>query len=293
MSTTNLRAANELLCTYPVRLVTPSMVEEALGLAEEFAGNTDDLSVRSIRWIVETAEEAQKMAPEGRDLYLAMRVYVLVTEILVDMIFRPLRDPVIDLEGVTWSRGSYELYRDLLGISPVGPHTLAVRMISLVQPLLPQPSEGAVTALDERQVMEDFVSFVNAQAARENRKITRVLQKTTADIGTLASDLQQQVGRAREESEREAAEDTAQVRRRLDTVGARFRAENEQLRTDIQAGEAQLGETEAELRARKGESRDLGHANRALRSEVGQLQNQVQQQYSGSRCGAGDWCVML
>lgn len=289
--------------------MTPSMVEEAVGLTEEFADNTDDLSLRSIEWIVETAAAAHRMEPEARDRYLRERVHLLVTTILVDMRFRPLKDPVMDGDGYIWSRRCYESYKSNFGISPMTmrpfseellPHLLAARIIALVEPLLPRAQEGALVPphADEApptpdEMLRDYMIIMNSQAAQQDRMLARRFREETSRVGALETDLERRSARSREESEREAAERTAQLRRNIAAATARYREENEPLRTAVRVGEERAFELDAELNARKAESRDLGNANCAVQNEVRQLQNQVQQQYAGSRCGAGDWCTML
>lgn len=292
----------DALPPYRMHLMTPSMVEEAIGLAETFRENTDDLSLRSIRWIVETAEEGEQMEPEARDAYLARRVHVLVTQILVDMMYRPLIDPVMDQDGYVWSRACYESYKVNFGISPltmqpfsaVVPHSFAERLIALVKPLLPRVPEGVLivapqTPLEE---MQDYAILVNSRAAMQDRMMARRIQETLSRVDTLETELERRSARAKEKAERDAAMRTAQVRQNIGAAVARHREANEPLRTGVREGEKQIVLTQAELNARKIESRDLSNANVSLSNEVCALQKK-KEEITNPHNGPGGWCTML
>lgn len=282
----------ETLPRYRIELITPSMIEEAVELAEEFVANQDDLSKRTIEWILDVATGSFQVSEKNRDAYLVERVHKLATEILVDMIrYLPLKEPVIDREGHTWSRALYDSYKANFELSPlsgkpfsaVEPHRLAARTIALVKPWMPAIPEGTLIAHELRapqtlrEMAQDYAVVVNSRRAMRNRAMAALLSNATSRLGELERALGERIEREEERGKIEREAQAAQVESDMAVIKERHRGENRQLGEIVRVNGEQLDRTAQRLEEEKTNLQNLWAAHQGFQAQVNHLRQQLGQ----------------
>lgn len=275
---------------YRIDLITPSMVEEAVEMAEEFVTNRDDLSKQSIEWILDVATGSFQVSEGGRDAYLQERVHKLVTTILVDKIrYLPFNDPVIDREGHTWSRSLYDSYKANFALSPlsgkpfsaVEPHRLAAKLTALVQPWLPVAPEGALIVHEQRapetmaEMMQDYVVVVNSRVAMRNRAIAALFSTTTNRLAELERSLGERIGKEEERGEIEREAQAAKVARDMNAIDAHHNGENRQLGEIVRVNKEHLERVSTRLDVEKTTLQSLWAQHHGLQAQVHNLKQQL------------------
>jgi hypothetical protein len=209
---------------YRLQLVTPSMVEGTLDLAEEYVGNRDPYSIKILTFIVETAQRGALLSQKERDVYVAGRLHTLVTEVLVDHRGKFCTDLVVDAEGMPWSLAYYRACQASgFGFSPftmqpfsdAAPvaHELANRVASVVLPLLP---DGMLISAQQAPTLEemmlDYKAVIDSRMALQNQALAQVFSWAGDRVEQMGERLSREAEEHRVQSEAAAAAATREVK---------------------------------------------------------------------------------